>query len=115
MTLSDAVSLVNNKQQDAATQFLKRTTTEQLVAAFKPSIKAALDQVGATKYWSDVMNQYNKIPFVSKVETDLPDYVTRKAIDGLFYMIAQEEAQIRKDPLARTSDLLKKVFGNVKL
>ena len=115
MTLNDAISLVNNKQQDAATQFLKRTTTDQLVAAFKPSIKDALDKVNATKYWSDIMGTYNRIPFHSQVNTDLPDYVTRKAIDGLFYMVAQEEAKIRKDPMAQTSDLLKKVFGNAKM
>ncbi len=115
MTISDAINIVNNQQKDAATQFLKRTTTEQLVAAFKPIIKDALDKVNATKYWSDIMTQYNRIPFVSKVETDLPDYVTRKAIDGLFYMIAQEEAKIRKDPMAQTTDLLKKVFGNAKM
>ena len=115
MTVNDAINIVNNKQQDAATQFLQRTTTDQLVAAFKPSIKDALDKTGATKYWSEVMTEYNKIPFVSKVETDLPDYATRKAISGLFFMIAKEEAAIRKDPLARTSDLLKKVFGNAKM
>jgi hypothetical protein len=115
LTVTDAINIVNNQQQDAATQFLKRTTTEQLVAAFKPSIKDALDKAHATEYWSDIMNQYNRVPFHQKVETDLPDYVTRAAITGLFYMIAQEEAKIRKDPLARTSDLLKKVFGNVKM
>ena len=115
MTITDAISIVNNQQQDAATRFLQRTTTDQLVSAFKPSIKTALDKVNATKYWSDVMTQYNRIPFVSKVETDLPDYVTRKAISGLFYMVAQEEAKIRKDPAARTSEMLKKVFGNIKL
>ena len=115
MTINDAINIVNNKQQDAATQFLKRTTTDQLVAAFKPSIKDALDKVNATKYWSDIMTQYNRIPFHSPVETDLPDYVTRKAVDGLFYMIAQEEAKIRKDPMAQTSALLKKVFGNAKM
>ncbi|MDB5284096.1 MAG: hypothetical protein JWO06_3171 [Bacteroidota bacterium] len=114
MTVSDAIGIVNNKQQDAATQFLQRTTTDQLVGAFKPSIKDALDKTGATKYWTDVMTEYNKLPFVSKVETDLPEYATRKAIGGLFFMVAKEEASIRKDPLARTSDLLKKVFGNVK-
>ena len=114
MTINDAIGLVNNKQQDAATQFLKRTTTDQLVAAFKPSIKDALDKANATKYWSEIMTQYNRIPFVSKVETDLPEYVTRKAIDGLFIMVAQEEAKIRKDPAAQTSALLKKVFGNIK-
>ncbi len=114
MSLNDAVSIVNNKQQDAATQFLQRTTTDQLVSLFKPSIKEALDKVNATKYWAEIMTQYNKIPFVQKVETDLPEYVTRKAISGLFYMVAQEEAKIRKDPMGQASDLLKKVFGNAK-
>ncbi|HWB63579.1 MAG TPA: DUF4197 domain-containing protein, partial [Chitinophagales bacterium] len=85
-----------------------------LVASFKPSIKTALDKVYATKYWAAVMKQYNRIPFVQKINTDLPDYVTRKAISGLFYMIAQEEAKIRKDPVAQTTDLLKKVFGSIK-
>jgi len=115
MTLTDAINIVNNKQQDAATQFLQRTTTESLVVAFKPSIKSALDKTLATRYWKDIMTKYNQIPFVKKVNTDLTDYVTRKAISGLFYMIAQEEAKIRKDPLSRTSDILKKVFGNIKL
>ncbi len=114
MTVNDAISIVNNKQQDAATRFLERTTTEQLVSAFKPPIQVALDKVNATKYWSDVMTQYNRIPFVTKVETDLPDYVTRKAITGLFYMISLEEAKIRKDPAARVSEILRKVFGTAK-
>ncbi len=115
LTLSDAISIVNNKQQDAATQFLKRTTSDQLAAAFKPTIKDALDKAGATRLWSEIMTDYNRVPFHAKVETDLPEYVTRKAIDGLFYMVAQEEAKIRKDPMAQTSDLLKKVFGNAKM
>lgn len=114
MTVTDAINIVNNKQQDAATQFLQRTTNEQLVTAFKPSIKTALDKTLATKYWKDLTTYYNKIPLVKKVNTDLPDYVTRKATAGLFYMIAQEEAKIRKDPAARTSEILKKVFGSIK-
>lgn len=114
MTINDAINIVSNKQSDAATRFLERTTTESLVVAFKPSIKTALDKTLATKYWGDVMNYYNKIPFVQKVNPDLTDFVTRKAISGLFYMIAQEEAKIRKDPVARTSDILQKVFGNIK-
>ena len=111
MTLTDAINIVNNKQQDAATQFLQRTTTESLVVAFKPSIKSALDKTLATRYWKDIMTKYNQIPFVKKVNTDLTDYVTRKAISGLFYMIAQEEAKIRKDPLSRTSDILRRYLA----
>lgn len=111
MTLNDAINIVSNKQPDAATQFLQRTTTESLVAAFKPSIQTALDKTLATKYWSDITGYYNKIPFVSPVNTNLPDYVTRKAITGLFYMVAQEEAKIRKDPINQGSEIINKVFG----
>lgn len=114
MTITDAIAIVSNKQTDAATRFLERTTTEQLVIAFKPAIKTALDKTLATKYWNEVMSRYNKIPFVAKVNTDLPDYATRKAISGLFYMVAQEEAKIRKDPVAQTTNILQKVFGGIK-
>lgn len=113
MTVTDAVNIVSNQQPDAATQFLKRTTTESLVTSFKPTIKTALDKTLATKYWKDITTYYNKIPLVSPINTDLPDYVTRKAIDGLFYMVAQEEAKIRKDPAGQTSDIIKDVFGKV--
>lgn len=114
MNINDALSIVNNQQQDAATQFLKKTTTDQLVAAFKPTIKKVLDETHTTELWSDVMNVYNRIPFVSPVNTDLPDYVTHKALDGLFYMIAKEEARIRKDPAGQASEIIRKVFGSVK-
>lgn len=114
MNINDALSIVNNQQKDAATQYLKRTTTDQLVAAFKPTIKKALDETKTTDLWTEVMSTYNKIPFHSAVNTDLPDYVTHKALDGLFYMVAQEEAKIRQNPSAQASELLKKVFGSVK-
>ncbi|MCW3128300.1 MAG: hypothetical protein JWO03_3958 [Bacteroidetes bacterium] len=114
MNINDALSIVNNKQQDAATQYLKRTTTDQLVAAFKPIIKKVLDETKTTQLWSEVMGVYNKIPFHEPANTDLPDYVTHKALDGLFYMIAKEEAKIRKDPAGQASEIIKKVFGSVK-
>jgi hypothetical protein len=113
LSISDALNLVQSKQQDACTQFLKKATTDALVSAFKPIIKSALDQTHTTEAYSDVMNAYNSLPFVSHVNTDLPDYVTRKAIDGLFYTIAQEEAKIRRDPMGQASALIKKVFGSV--
>ena len=113
LTITDALNIVNNQQQDAATQFLKRTTTEQLVVTFKPIIKTVLDETKTTALWAEMMGVYNRIPFVSPVNSDLPDYVTRKAIDGLFYMIAVEEAKIRKDPAGQTSALIQKVFGSV--
>jgi hypothetical protein len=113
LSISDAIGMVKNNQQDACTQFLKRTTTEALVVAFKPSIKDAMDKTYTTQAWADVTTVYNKVPFVKPVTTDLPDYVTRKAIDGLFYTVAQEEAKIRKDPLGQVSDLIKRVFGTL--
>ncbi|MFN8308403.1 MAG: DUF4197 domain-containing protein [Chitinophagales bacterium] len=113
LTISDALNIVGNQQPDAATQFLKRTTTEALVAAFRPKVKSVLDKTMTTSAWSQVMSTYNQVPFVQPINPDLTDYVTRKALDGLFYMVAQEESKIRKDPMARTSDLLKRVFGGV--
>ncbi len=110
MTIRDAINIVRG-EQDAATQYLKRTTTEQLTIKFKPIIENSLEKVDATKYWSDVITSYNKIPFVTKMNPDLAAYVTEKAIEGLFVMIAKEELRIRKDPVARTSEILRKVFG----
>ena len=114
MSISDAVNLVTNKQQDAATQFLKTATYTQLKTAFKPQIQAALDKTGTPAAWTKVTEMYNKvIPFAQPINTDLTDYVTVKALDGLFVMIAQEEAKIRSNPAAQTTDLLKKVFGSL--
>ena len=82
-----------------------------LALAFKPVIEKSLEKTGATKYWNTVFTSYNKFSF-NKINPDLSSYVTEKAMSGIFYEVAQQEAQIRKDPLARTSDILKKVFGN---
>ena len=113
MTIDDAFSILKG-QPDAATQFLKRTTTSQLKVKFKPVVQTSLDKVSATKYYSDLVGTYNKIPLVQKVNPDLNEYATDMAIQGLFIMIAKEEKNIRQDPLARTSELLKRVFGNTK-
>ncbi len=110
MTIDDAFGILKG-QPDAATQFLKRTTTAQLKEKFKPVVQNSLDKVNATSYYSDIVGTYNKIPLVEKVNPDLNEYATDKAIQGLFIMIAKEEKNIRQDPLARTSDLLKRVFG----
>ncbi len=110
LTIQDAWSILKG-EPDAATQFLKRTTTAQLVEKFKPVIQASLNRVNATKYYGDLVNTYNKVPFVQKVNPNLDDYATDRAIEGLFIMIAKEEKNIRQDPLARTTELLKKVFG----
>lgn len=111
MTITDATNILKGND-DAATQYLKKSTNNQLTEKFKPIIKTSLDKVGATKHWETVFSTYNKIPFVDKVNPNLEEYVTEKAITGLFIQVAKEELQIRQDPLARTSDLLKKVFGN---
>jgi hypothetical protein len=110
MTIEDAWGILKG-QPDAATQFLKRTTSSQLKEKFKPVIQASLDKVGATKYYGDIVTTYNKVPFVTKVNPDLNEYATSKAMDGLFFMIAAEEKKIRDNPLERTTDLLKKVFA----
>src|SRR5690606_31374363 len=110
MTIQDAWSILRG-EDDAATQYLRRTTGERLAEKFKPVIKASLDKVNATRYYSDKVTTYNRIPLVEKVNPDLDDYATNKAIDGLFVMIAKEEKRIREDPVARTTELLKKVFG----
>jgi len=111
MTVSDAIQIVKGKN-DAATQYLSKTTSPELRTKFRPIIKASLDKVDATRLWTDVINTYNQIPFVSKQNPDLTEYVTNKAIDGLFVMIAKEELKIRQNPAARTTEILKKVFGD---
>jgi Protein of unknown function (DUF4197) len=113
LTFSDVWNILTG-QKDAATQYLKRTTTTQLVSAFSPIMQQALDQTQATKYYTGLVSRYNKIPLVRPVNPNLNEYATGKAVDGLFTLIAQEEANIRENPIARTTDLLKKVFGSKK-
>ena len=110
MSITDAIQLVTGKN-DACTQYLSRTTTPQLKEKFSPIIKASLDKVNATRYWEDAVKTYNHIPFVSKQNPNLTEYVTEKAIRGLFIMIAKEELKIRQNPAERTTEILKKVFG----
>ncbi len=110
MSLTDVTTILKG-QPDAATQYLKKTTNIQLQTQFKPIIKASLDKLNATKYYSQLTGEYDKIPFVKKVNSDLNSYTTDLAIQGLFLMIANEEKNIRANPVARTTDLLKKVFG----
>lgn len=111
MTITDAISILKGSNS-AATTYLKNTTSSQLTSTYKPIIQKALDQTQATKYWKDVFVTYNKIPMVTKVNPDLNAYVTQKALDGLFKVIADEELKIRTDPAARLTDILKKVFGH---
>ncbi|MGN7203352.1 DUF4197 domain-containing protein [Pedobacter sp. SAFR-022] len=110
MTITDATNILLGKQ-DAATDYFKRVTTAQLMTRFSPIIGSSLNKVGATKYWTEAANSYNKIPLVKPVNADLTAYVTQKAIDGMFVQVAQEELQIRQNINARSTTLLKKVFG----
>jgi hypothetical protein len=110
LTFTDVWNILTG-QKDAATQYLKRTTTSQLTTAFMPIMEQSLGKVDATKYYTALTTTYNKLPLITPVQTDLNQYATGKAIDGLFTLIAQEEADIRENPVARTTSLLKKVFG----
>lgn len=111
MTIADASNILLSNQNNAATQFFKKVTNTQLQNKFNPIIKASLAKVGATRYWADVVNKYNQIPFVTPVNPNLENYVTQKAIDGLFTEIAQEELKIRNNIGARNGALLQKVFA----
>ena len=110
MTITDALGILKGGES-SATNYFKEKTTVQLTQAFRPVIDKALTKTDATKYWSDVFSVYNRFS-QKKVDTDLGAYVTGKAIDGIFYEVALEEQKIRKDPAARVSDILKKVFGS---
>lgn len=112
ITFADARNILSGSNT-AATEYFRGKTSRHLTDAFKPEVQKTLDQVQVTKYWSDVMSTYNSIPFTTKVETDLARYVTEKAIDGLFIRVAEEEKQIREDPVARVTDILQRVFGSV--
>lgn len=110
MTLTDAVNILRGGDF-AATNYFKAKTTEQLSSSFRPVINNALGQANATKYWTDVTTLYNQFS-KTRVNTDLAGYVTEKAMEGIFYQVGLEEQKIRKDPVARTTELLKKVFGS---
>ena len=110
MTITDAIGILRGGDF-AATDYLKRSTTQQLTTAFRPVIDRSLKNVDATKYWADVFSVYNKFSR-NPVNTDLGAYVTEKALSGLFYHIGLQEQQIRKNPAARVTEILRKVFGN---
>jgi hypothetical protein len=110
MTIQDAMSILLGGD-GTATAYLKKTTTPLLTEKFRPIVDNSLGQVNATKYWSDAMNVYNKIPLVKQVNTDLTGFVTEKALQGVFTMVEKEENKIRANPLARVTDLMKKVFS----
>ncbi len=112
MTIRDAFEILNGAE-DAATQYLIRTTGDDLREQFLPVVSDTLQQTSATRYYGDIVNKYNQLPFVNDVDPDLEAYATDRAIAGLFVLIADEEASIRANPAARTTKLLRRVFGSL--
>lgn len=110
MTVTDAMDILFG-ENNAATAYLKRTTTDQLTEKFTPVIQSSLEAVNATKYWDDVVTRYNQIPLVEDLDPDLTGFVTGKALDGLFLMIEQEELSIRENPAERVAAIVQKVFA----
>lgn len=110
LTFNDAKNILMG-EQNAATQYLQRTTTNALYTKFNPVIKNSFAKVGADQVWNNIITRYNQIPLVQKVNPDLTDYTTLKAMDGVFSMIAVEEKSIRTNFASRNSDLLKRVFA----
>lgn len=110
MTITDAVNILRGGDF-AATNYFKGKTTDALTTSFRPVIENALKNTNATKYWKDVFTAYNTFS-KAPVNVDLSAYVTQRAMDGIFYQVGLEEQKIRKDPVARTTDILRKVFGS---
>lgn len=111
LTFEDVWNILRG-EPDAATQFLRRTTSEQLTALFMPKVRESLGKVGATRYYGELVTAYNALPGTREaIDPDLGAYVTDKAIDGLFTLIAREEKNIRENPRARGTALMRRVFA----
>ncbi|WP_116788349.1 DUF4197 domain-containing protein [Flavobacterium psychrotrophum] len=110
MSFTDAKNILMGAD-NSATAYLEKTTTTPLYGKFSPVVKTSLSNVGADTVWEKIITKYNGLPLVTKVNPDLTDYTTNKALEGVFKMIAVEEKSIRTDLASRTSDLLKKVFA----
>ena len=110
MTVQDAVGILKGADT-SATSYLRKTTSSELTTAFTPIVENSLKKVNATKYWKDLATVYNKFSS-TPVNTNLNEYVTARALSGMFYYVAAEEKNIRQNPTARVNDILKKVFGS---
>jgi len=110
MTLEDVRGILTGGNT-AATEFFRRKTHDKLYVAFKPIVSQKVGEVGVTRAYKNMMGRYESVPMMGGQSLDLDDYVTNKSLDGLFYMVGQEEKSIRTNPAARTTDLLKTVFG----
>ncbi len=110
MSFDDARRILSGNDM-AATDYFKSKTADQLVVAFRPFVDKTMNENGVTQQYESLTGELKSIPFVKKEDLDINKYVVNKALDGLFYMLAEEERKIRKNPAARTTDLLKEVFG----
>ena len=110
MTVEDARKILDGGDT-AATDYFKAKTSGKLYEAFQPIVSSSMNEVGTTRSYKEMMGRYTALPFASAESLDLDRYVTNKSLDGLFYLVGQEEIKIRKDPAARVTDLLKTVFG----
>ena len=113
MTIED-VNKIYHGPEDAATKYFRKKMSIPLKKEMEPIVKETLNQVKAVKTYNSILNTYNSLPFVKPVKGNLTEYVLNKALDGIFYYLAKEEAAIRKNPAKRTTDILKKVFGSLK-
>ena len=110
MSINDALNILNG-EQNAATIYLKNSTYQYLYSEFYPIVSLVMEKSEISKKWDLLINQYNRIHFVKKINPDIEDYITTKTIDGLFVLIAEHEKEIRTNPKARVTDSLKKVFN----
>ena len=111
MTFDDAQKIIKGNNT-AATDYFKAKTSSQLTDAFKPVVADSMNQAGTTQSYKALTDRYNSmVPFAKMDSFDLDSYVTKKSLDGMFFKVGQEEAKIRTNPAARTTDLLKKVFS----
>ena len=110
MTFED-VRKIWSGHETAATDYFKGKTSDRLAAAFRPVVDRAMNEVGVTRQYKELVGRYESIPFVKKETFDIDGYVVTKALDGLFHVVGEEERKIRTNPQARVTDLLKEVFG----
>jgi hypothetical protein len=111
MTFADARQILEG-HDNAATLYFKSKTYDDLQLVFQPPVHEAMNQVGVTRIYRNLNDQIRRFPFLDSFSFDLDQYVTSKALDGLFLILSEEEKKIREDPAARVTDLLQKVFGN---
>ena len=110
MTVVDAYGIVKG-EETSGTEYFREKTADDLTGLFRPAITETMERVGVVKSYKKMIDMYNSLPVVKKVDVDLEGYVTQEALDGLFFMVGEEEKKIRTDPAARVTELLREVFG----